>query len=94
MARLVRTPQALQDLDDIWFFIAQDNLTAADAWLDRLLDSVQILTDQPHMGRARTELGKDIRSLPVSAYMLYYRPIENGVELLRVLHSSRDIDTI
>ncbi|MGN6421825.1 MAG: type II toxin-antitoxin system RelE/ParE family toxin [Asticcacaulis sp.] len=94
MARLLRSAQALRDLDDIWFYIAQDNLNAADAWLDHVFDKATALSEQPLIGRARPELDAEIRSLPVGAYMLYYRPLSDGVELVRVLHSSRDIDQI
>lgn len=94
MARLLRSRQALQDLDDIWFYIAQDSVGAADAWLDHLFDKARTLAEQPLIGRARPELGPEIRSLPVGAYMLYYRPLNDGVELARILHSSRDIDAV
>ncbi|HWU50149.1 MAG TPA: type II toxin-antitoxin system RelE/ParE family toxin [Asticcacaulis sp.] len=94
MARLLRSAQALRDLDDIWFYIAQDSIDAADAWLDHLFDKATALSGRPAMGRARPELGTEIRSLPVHAYMLFYRPLNDGIELVRVLHSSRDIDEI
>lgn len=93
VARVLRSPQALQDLDDIWFYIAQDNPDAADRWLDVLFDRAQSLADRPLMGRSRPEFAPDVRSLPVKAYMLYYRPITGGIELLRVLHGSRDVES-
>lgn len=77
MARLLRSSQALRDLDDIWFYIAQDNIDAADAWLAHLHDKALAVTGHPLMGRNRPELGLEIRSLPVGAYMLYYRPLSN-----------------
>jgi len=46
------------------------------------------------MGRTRPDLAPRVRSLPVKAYMLYYRPVEGGIELVRVLNASRDIDPI
>lgn len=92
MAKVFRTKQAVQDLDDIWFHIAQDSVSAADRWIDVLLDKAQSLAEDPLIGRSRAEVLPDVRSLPVKAYMLYYRPIAGGIELVRVLHSSRDID--
>ena len=94
MGKVFRSPQAIQDLDDIWFYIAQDNVTAADLWIDQLLEKALILAEQPLMGRLRLELAPQIRSLPVKAYMIYYRPVDGGIELVRVLNSARDIDSI
>ncbi|MGN6364817.1 type II toxin-antitoxin system RelE/ParE family toxin [Asticcacaulis taihuensis] len=62
--------------------------------MDQLLEKALMLAEQPLMGRLRPELAPQIRSLPVKAYMLYYRPIEGGIELVRVLNSARDIDSI
>jgi len=94
VGKIFRSPQAIKDLDDIWFYIAQDNVAAADRWIDHLLETALMLAEQPLMGRLRPELAPQIRSLPVKAYMLYYRPIEGGIELVRVLNSARDIDSI
>lgn len=94
MARLLRSAQALRDLDDIWLHIAQDSINTADAWLDHLYDKALALSEHPLMGRSRPELGPEIRSLPVGAYMFYYRPLSDGIELVRVLHSSRDMDQV
>jgi len=92
VAKVFRTRQAAQDLDDIWFYIAQDSVAAADRWIDVLLEKAKLLAEDPLIGRSRPELLPDIRSLPVKSYMLYYRPVAAGIELVRVLHSSRDID--
>ena len=97
MAILLRSTRAIADLDDIWFYIAEDSVAAADQWLSLLMQKAMLLSEQPLMGRARPEVRPGLRSLPVAAYMLYYRPVDlgpegAGIELVRVLHSSRDIE--
>ena len=42
------------------------------------------------MGRARTELAADLRSLPAGSYIIFYRPVADGVEIIRVVHQARD----
>lgn len=49
---------------------------------------------QPNMGRGRDELTEGLRSLPVGRYVIFYRHIPGGVEIIRVLHGSRDLDAI
>ena len=86
--------QAEQDLDEIWLTIAEDSPNAAYRMIDRLTDSFVLLAGQPLIGRERPELAPNLRSFPVSSYMIFYRPITNGVGIARVLHGSRDIDAL
>ena len=44
------------------------------------------------MGRTRNDLATGLRSFPVGNYVILYRPLENGVEVVRVVHGSRDIE--
>lgn len=46
------------------------------------------------MGRAREELAASLRSFPFGRYVIFYVPIEDGIDVVRVLHSARDIDAI
>jgi toxin ParE1/3/4 len=46
------------------------------------------------MGRARQELAASLRSFPFGRYVIFYVPIENGINVVRVLHSARDIDAV
>lgn len=48
--------------------------------------------DNPKAGRARPELAESIRSFPVGNYILFYRPIQDGIELVRFLSARLDID--
>ncbi len=87
-------PQALADLAEIWSYIADDNVSAADALAGLIDDKLQTLSRQPSMGRARPELAAELRSLPVGKYTIFYLPLSNGVQIVRVLHGARDIDAI
>ena len=92
MPKVLRTDIAEEDLLDIWLFIAEDNIRAADNWLDTLVDKCHKLAVHPFSGKERKELGSQIRSFPVHDYVLFYQPIEDGILLIRALHGSRDID--
>jgi len=93
LARVRKTVLAEQDIDDIWFSIALDNPAAADAVLDRIADQCTLLAANRQMGRARPELLDGLRSFPVGNYALFYRPEPGGIELTRVLHGARDVDS-
>lgn len=94
MAQVLKTVRAEADLDEIWLYIAPDNIGAADALIDAIGQTAYRLAEQPLMGRARPELAPELRSFPVGRYVLFYRPVPNGVELVRALHSARDVPTL
>ncbi|HWS65126.1 MAG TPA: type II toxin-antitoxin system RelE/ParE family toxin [Steroidobacteraceae bacterium] len=94
MSRITKTARAEQDLEEIWFYVAVDNVGAADALLDELENSVRLLATQPKMGRAREELASELRSFPVRRYVVFYRPLVDGIEVVRVLHGARDVTEI
>lgn len=77
---------------DIWDFIAEDSLDEADRWLDGLDDKLRLWATQPLMGRDRPELLPGLRSLPFGRYVVFYMPVADGLDILRVLHSSRDLE--
>ncbi len=78
------------DLDEIWRHIGSFDVRAADRWLDAVERRFQVLAKQPQAGQARPDLASELRFLPVGSYLIFYRPIENGVEIARVIHGARD----
>ena len=91
MARFTRTARAEEDLIDIWTYIAQDNLGAADRLLDRLDSVCGLLADNPRMGPARPDLAQGMRYFPAGNYLVLYREAPGGVEIVRVVHGARDL---
>jgi|TARA_B110000967_G_scaffold114767_1_gene117458 toxin ParE1/3/4 len=94
MLTLIKSPTSEEDLIDIWLYIAEDQPVNADRLLDRLNEAMIKLTEMPKMGVERSELIKGLRSYPLGKYILYYRIKDNDLEVVRVLSSSRDIDSI
>jgi toxin ParE1/3/4 len=85
------TPEVIKDLDDIWDYIAHDSALAADRLLDQLHHRFELLAVNPEMGELQPLLadGK-YRRFCFRKYVIYYRPLQNGIVLVRVLHDSRD----
>ena len=81
---------ARADLDDIWLYIAQDDPEAADRFIRAIVSRFPKLASMPYMGRAREELSAGLRSFPVQKYVIFFRPLEGGVEIVRVLSGARD----
>jgi toxin ParE1/3/4 len=94
MAIVVKRPRAELDLLDLWDYIADDSIDRADAFLDRIEVKLQTLAQNPGLGRRCEELLVGLQSFPVGSYVVFYRVIENGIEVIRILHGSRDIAEI
>lgn len=94
MPSLLKRPQAEVDLEEIWWYIAQNNPKNADNFLDFILEKCLFLAESPYLGKKRDELLKNLRSFPVRNYVIFYFPLKNGIDIVRVMHGSRDIDKV
>ena len=75
-------------------YTANNSRSAADRLLARFEEILEMLARHPLIGRSREELAPDLRSFPVGNNTMYYRPLDNGIEVIRVLNSSRDLGFI
>jgi toxin ParE1/3/4 len=94
MAIVVKRPIAELDLLDIWDYIADDSLDRADEFLDYIDGKLQTLARNPGLGRKRDELLPGLQSFPIGNYVVFYREIKGGIDVIRVLRGSRDIEAI
>lgn len=84
--------EARQDLQDIADYIARDDRRAARRFARMLRDRCAFLAANPHIGRERPELRKDLRSFPVQSYVIFYRILDGTVEIANIVHGSRDLE--
>jgi toxin ParE1/3/4 len=89
LARVRRTARAEQDLIEIWLFIAEADPAAADKLLDGLDGTFQRLARNPRLGPARPDLAPQLRYFPIGNYLVLYRQMRGGVEIVRVVHGAR-----
>jgi toxin ParE1/3/4 len=94
MSRVLRTAEEEEDLIGIWLYIAQDNQAAADNMLRSIDEKFVLLAENPQIGRALPELRGGMRRWPFGRYLILYREIPGGVEIVRVIHGTRDINRI
>jgi len=85
-----------RDLASIWNYIAEDNPSRADTFLDEFYELFQMLVVNPAAGRRRDELRPGIRSFPKGNYLVFYTLAEDAKELqiVRVLSGYRDLDKL
>ena len=86
--------RARRDLLQIWNYIAVDSEPSADRFVDLLTQHLQLLGQNPYIGRRRDELRAGYRSFPVGQYLIFYRVMSPGVQIMHVMHSKRDIESL
>jgi len=92
MKRFRISPEAAANITEIWDFIAQDNVAAAERVRQELEDAIRGLADAPGKGHLREDLtAKPVRFWPVRSYLIVYRPDTDPLEIVAVLHGARDI---
>lgn len=93
-------PQAFRDIDAILDYIATQNIDAALRFYSAIRHEGERLSQMPGMGRVygfRNPAFADVRCWPVNRfrnYLIFYRPVSDGIEILRVLHGARDLKGI
>lgn len=92
MSQLRVSPDARGDLADIWWFIAQNHEPAANKIIITITKKFDELLASPGMVRERNEILLGLRSFSVGKYLILYRYIEDGIEVVRVVHGARDIE--
>lgn len=85
-------PRAIADLDVIWDYTVDAwSELQAERYVLGLSDDLQMLAEQPGLGRAREDLYAGLRAWLYSRHVIFYLRAEWGIDVVRILHVSRDI---
>ena len=96
-ARILIRPKAQGDLDDTAEYIGRKNPGAAVRFLTAAEETFNQLLAAPGLGRVREYLNpklKDLRSWRIRGFenwLVFYRPTDDEIEVVRVLHGARDL---
>lgn len=84
------TPAARNDIEETWQYLGEFGEDVAKKLIRQIIEKCEHLARSPKIGRERNDLILHLRQFPFKNYNIFYFPTENGVEIYRVLHSSRD----
>ncbi|OUS30669.1 hypothetical protein A9Q99_05665 [Gammaproteobacteria bacterium 45_16_T64] len=87
-------PAAEKDLEDIWFYTAEEwGLKQADDYIDRMDEAFQLVAGQPLMCHERQEFSPPVRIHHQARHLIVYKIERDSITVVRILHESMDIDT-
>ena len=92
-------PQARKDIVELAVYIGRDSVGAADRFIDATDETFVMLAESPLLGATyptKNPRLEDIRVHRVKGFpnhLTFYFVRQNGIEVVRVLHGARDLDT-
>jgi toxin ParE1/3/4 len=93
MSRFVLSPRARDDLDGVWDHTARGwGSDQAERYLRRIAEAVGLIAEAPTIGRNCDHVRQGYRKYPVGSHVLFYREIDDGVDVVRILHQRMDFD--
>ena len=95
MTRFVLTPSAAKDLEDIWNYVARDSVRAAGRVIKSVEKAIRKLAKNPGLGHLREDLADSHHKFfLLYSYLMVYRPDTKPLQVLRVIHASRDVQAV
>ena len=92
--------RADRDIDEQLVYLGKQSHRVASRFLDAVEQTFQLLAESPDRGFLwdhDTNIDRNIHVWPIRGFpnmLAFYRPIDQGVEIIRVLHGARDIATL
>ena len=91
MSRYVINAEATQDLNSIADYFAENSLETGERFFREFDRKCQQLVAFPSSGKSYSEIRPDLRGLSLSSYIIFYRLLDDGIEILRVVSGRRDL---
>lgn len=89
------TSTASRDIESIIDYMADGRgFDVAERFLDKINPRCRNLANFPNMRRSRDGILPSLRSFPIDSYLILYRLIEDGIEVVWVVSGYRDLDTL
>ena len=91
MNRYIIAPSASRDLNEIIDYFASLNVEVGERLIAAFEKKCQNLINFPMMGRIYEDIRPDLRGVPLDGYIILYQITDNTLEILRVVHGSRNL---
>ncbi len=84
------SPLALADIKGTWEYLSEQGDEVSAQFIRQIMDKCEFISQNPKVGREKNEIILKLRQFPFKNYNIYYFIAESGIEVYRILHSSRD----
>jgi toxin ParE1/3/4 len=94
MSRYVINILASRDLNEIADYFAENNLEAGERFFRAVNRKCQQLVAFPNSGKSYAEIRSDLRGIALEGYVIFYRVLDEGIEILRVVSGRRNFPSL
>jgi toxin ParE1/3/4 len=94
MSGYVLSPRAKADLNEIWNYTAERwDEDQADRYIFDIRAAIETIARDPRRGRACDHIRAGYRKYPTGSHMLFFRVIDRGIDVVRILHQNMDFES-
>ena len=89
----VISKKALSDVEEIWFYTAEKwSVDQANRYYNLIFDEINFICKNINAGKSMEHVRKGYRASKVKSHLIFYRILNNTVEIIRILHERMDIE--
>jgi toxin ParE1/3/4 len=94
VSRFIISPRATKDLKELIDYFAEQNVAAGEKLIQEFTKKCPNLTQFPMMGRSYSSVRPNLRRLSMLKYVILYRLLDDGSEIVRVVRGNRDLTSL
>lgn len=88
----VITAKAISDLEEIWLYTFEKwSVAQADRYYNLIFDEINFICKNSDYGKPMDDIRKGYRACKVKSHLIFYRVVNNTIEVIRILHEQVDI---
>ena len=85
--------KAVIDLEEIWVFTVDKwSVAQADRYYLLIIDEIEFICKDITCGKSMHNIRKGYRATKVKSHLIFYRVVNDKVEIIRILHERMDIE--
>ncbi|WP_254567961.1 type II toxin-antitoxin system RelE/ParE family toxin [Oscillatoria sp. HE19RPO] len=94
MSRYLISPDVIRELNEIFDYFASRSVSAGERFVEAFENKCRYLIQFPNLGRSYADFDPSLRGVPLNGYILFYRVINDGIEIVRVVSGYRDLSSL
>jgi toxin ParE1/3/4 len=89
----VISKKAVSDLEEIWRYTVEKSSTEqADRYYNLIFDEINYICKNIEAGKSMAHVRKGYRASKVKSHLIFYRVLNDTIEVIRILHERMDIE--
>ena len=89
----VISKKAISDLEEIWLYTFEKwSLEQADRYYKLIFDEINYICKNNTAGKSMEHVRKNYRASKVKSHLIFYRVLNETIEVIRILHERMDIE--